>query len=154
MKTTANIWQQKVGINAIVASFVCLWKCRIRSNPKDFAKLVADSGRRRKGEEEGGRGPSSLVPFKNRSRINYIRHINKFLVFLCRVYSPATVNSVILCKKVTLYARIGVFEKQPQMAMWLSAVPRTSPLHELLVAKRLALRILLTCAVFAIHPSE
>ena len=29
MKKTANIWEYKVGINAIIADFVCLWKCRM-----------------------------------------------------------------------------------------------------------------------------
>ena len=32
---TANIWEYKVGINAIIANFVCLWKCRLRTlNPE------------------------------------------------------------------------------------------------------------------------
>ena len=29
MEKTANIWEYKVDINAIIASFVCLWKCRM-----------------------------------------------------------------------------------------------------------------------------
>ena len=28
MKEAANIREYKVGINAIIANFVCLWKCR------------------------------------------------------------------------------------------------------------------------------
>ena len=29
MKIAANIWEHKVGINAIIANFVCTWKSRI-----------------------------------------------------------------------------------------------------------------------------
>ena len=28
MKETSNIWEYQVGINAIIANFVCFWKCR------------------------------------------------------------------------------------------------------------------------------
>ena len=31
MKETANIWEYKVGINAIIANFVCSWKILIKS---------------------------------------------------------------------------------------------------------------------------
>ena len=34
MKKTANIWEHKVGINAIIANFVFLWKCRMNESPK------------------------------------------------------------------------------------------------------------------------
>ena len=29
IRETAIIWEDKVGINAIIANFVCLWKCRM-----------------------------------------------------------------------------------------------------------------------------
>ena len=32
MKKTANAWEYKVGINAIIANFVCMWKSRIRGS--------------------------------------------------------------------------------------------------------------------------
>ena len=31
MKETANVSEYKVGINAIIANFMCLWKCRMIS---------------------------------------------------------------------------------------------------------------------------
>ena len=33
MKEIANIWEYKVGINAIIASFVCVWKCQVSCLP-------------------------------------------------------------------------------------------------------------------------
>ena len=30
MKKTTYFWEYKVGINAIIAYFVCLWKCRMK----------------------------------------------------------------------------------------------------------------------------
>ena len=36
MKKTSNIWECKVGINANIANFMCLWKCRIKYLPANL----------------------------------------------------------------------------------------------------------------------
>ena len=44
MKKTANIWEYKVGINAIIANFVCMWKTRIHKvgNIGIFVQLLME----------------------------------------------------------------------------------------------------------------